>query len=69
MLKLCLIKYRKSLSRIGLKVSGKLGAIDLDKCVGEDVARDVKPLRLASLSKNAQRILSLFPEAVVELSP
>ena len=54
---------------IGLKVSESLGAIDLDKCVNDDVAKDFRPLTLASLSENAQRVLSLFPHAVVELSP
>ena len=54
---------------IGLKVSGRLGAIDLDKCVGDDVAKEFKPFALSSLSENAQKVLSMFPNAVVELSP
>ena len=59
----------KNYKGIGLKVSESLGAIDLDKCVNDDTAKDFRPLTLASLSENAQRVLSLFPHAVVELSP
>lgn len=54
---------------IGIKISGQIGAIDLDKCVADDVAFNFKPLTAASLSKNARTVISLFPDAVVELSP
>ena len=59
----------KNYKGIGLKVSEPLGAIDIDKCVGDDVAKDFKALTLASLSENAREVLKLFPKAVVELSP
>ena len=42
-----------------VKVSGKVGFIDIDKCVREDGALD----------ERAQRILSLLPGAMVEYSP
>ena len=42
-----------------VKVSGKVGFIDIDKCVRED----------GSLDERAQRILSLLPDTMVEYSP
>ena len=46
-------------SGVGINISGNIGCIDVDKCVGND----------GGLSETAEKVLALFPEAFIELSP
>lgn len=46
-------------SGVGINISGNIGCIDVDKCVGDD----------GGLSETAEKVLALFPEAFIELSP